>query len=495
VKSFFETKISDIKEEKPLEKDIFFAWQKYFTKNFVKYPLEILEEAKNLHQKFNLVDLVQKKFSQNYSHVNYFPKEGVFMTGIESSDPWVGDIRRNQLKEAHNFYENFEDRLVKIHDLGIRWLRFGVPYSEAHSSKEVYDFEFFDKVAFKCSGLKIELVADLLHFGLPEWMHENNKNSLFFQNTDFPEEFAKYAGVFARRYPGIKYFTVVNEPFVTAYFSTKLGIWNEKIPTSWHDDQAFVKAITNIARAAILARKEIENVWKGEGRKGEPIFVQNESFEKAFASFGSKREQEAKRFNIRRFAALDLITGHKNHEMYRYLRSQGMSKEQYKWFLKNGSNKNFVLGIDHYPWCIHTYEQGRTVDHTPAHQYQLYNLIKEYWQRYRVPLLHTEINGWPDHAGSLMLQTFDVLSKLRKEGFPILGMTWYGDEYQVGWQSALTGEDGFKETPVGLYYKGERQLAGELYRDLIATGFPPFEPKKFELPFFSQLTKVLEILK
>ena len=215
------------------------------------------------------------------------PEEGIFHTGIESSDPFVEGVRRNQLEEAHNFLENFEQRLERIASLNICWLRFGIPYSQAHVGPGQYNFDIFEKVVRKVDNLNITIIADLLHFGLPDWLHADNSDQPYFQNPKFPELFAEYAEAFARKFPSIHYYTIVNEPFVTANLSAKMGLWNEsrKIDT-WQDDVDFIRAIAHIAKAAILARERIEKVWEEEGRSKELLFVQNESFETAIAAPG-----------------------------------------------------------------------------------------------------------------------------------------------------------------------------------------------------------------
>ncbi len=432
----------------------------------------------------SFVHTVRKQFSaqalkpylnfQTRRLLRELPGQGIFMTGIESSDPWVDNRRRNQLKEAHDFYEHYQQRLRNIKELGVNWLRFGLPYSEAHPAPRVYEFTMFEKVEAECRSLGITLVADMLHFGLPEWMHAGNPDAPFFQNPNFPELFAEYAKVFAERFPEVRYFTVVNEPFVTAHFSAKLGIWNEKLVGLGNNNSAFIRAICNIAKAAVLGREAIEGVRKKQ-HKPAPIFVQNESFEKAFAEAGSGREAEAENFNLRRFAALDLIFGIYDSTMETFLAGQGISRDEYWWFMNHGSRQRVILGIDHYPWCIHTYGKESTRDHTPHDPYRLYELSVEYYKRYQVPLLHTEINAWPEFAKEMCLLTYLDLLRLRNEGIPVVGMTWYGDEYQVGWHHGLVGPGGFEETPVGLYYKGAAQPVAETFKRLLKQGFLPMK--------------------
>jgi hypothetical protein len=413
------------------------------------------------------------------------PEQGIFLTGIENADPIVsGGLRRNQLKEAFDFESNYEQRLERISALGIKWLRFGLPYSQAHLGPSEYNFELMDKVMRKCRELGITIIADMLHFGLPEWQHKQHPDQKFFQNPEFPSWFAQYAEAFARRYSDIRHYTMVNEPMVTAYLSSKTGLWNEQIETPWHDDKHFIRAVTNIARAAILGRQKIEQIWFESGRSGQPLFVQNESFELALAAPGSEREAEADRFNLRRFSALDLIFGHRDEIMANYLLSQGMSAEQYDWFMSNGTTAATILGIDHYPWCIHTLEADRIVDNTPAQPYQLRELVREYWQRYPLPLLHTEVNGQPEFAESLCQQTYDVLKQLSDEGYPVIGMGWYGDELQIGWQAVMSpkiGPNYLDEYPVGLHYKGQVQPVAALFSQLGQQGIKNSAPRGQDL--------------
>lgn len=458
-------------EEKKSPEDVYFRSIQLLKKKLPEiFSLEIkLPSLKGIS---DITDRGVKKHwpEETVRIISLLPEEGIFHTGIESSDPIVEGVRRNQLKEAHDFFANYEQRLERIHALGIKWLRFGIPYSMGHPAPGKYDFDLFEKVSAKCSELGITIIADLLHFGLPDWLHAEDGENPFFQNLKFPEAFAEYARQFALHFPSINFYTIINEPFVTANLSAKLGLWNETRRSDWQDDRDFVRAIKNIARAAILARKAIEGVWEETARKSELLLVQNESFETAIAAPGSGREAEAKRFNLRRFAALDLIFAHRDPLMEHYLIEQGMSAIEYDWFMQNGSTTKTILGIDHYPWCVYILSPNEQMELDPLARYQLYELAKVYWQRYPLPLLHTEINGPPELAVAICQKTYDVIRQLRQEGYPVVGMGWYGDEYQVGWQYALAGPDKYQEYQVGLYYKGELQPVASLFHDIIQQG-------------------------
>jgi len=135
--------------------------------------------------------------------------------------------------------------------------------------------------------------------------------------------------------------------------------------------------------------------------------------------------------------------------------------------MEHGKTTGTILGIDHYPWCV--YHLGTSTDITldPLESYQLYELAKVYWSRYKLPLLHTEINALPELAVKLCKKTYDILTRLSEEGYPIVGMGWYGDEYQVGWQSLLRS---YEEYPVGLHYRGQIQPVALVFKQLQEQG-------------------------
>ena len=104
---------------------------------------------------------------------------------------------------------------------------------------------------------EITPIVDLCHFGVPDWIGN-------FQNPDFPQLFAAYAGAFAERYPWVQLYTPVNEMFICAVFSAKYGWWNEQMK----DDRSFVTALKHIVKANVMAMIEILK------RRHDAIFIQ-----------------------------------------------------------------------------------------------------------------------------------------------------------------------------------------------------------------------------
>jgi hypothetical protein len=236
-----------------------------------------------------------------------------------------------------------------------------------------------------------------------------------------------------------------------------------------------VRAAANGARSIIAIREAIRRVWENSSRRGSPVFLQNHSFEEAIAMPGAQRDKEVERFNLARFAALDLAFGHRDPRLREYVLGEGLSAAQYEWFMQAGNTQDTILGIDHYPGCVHTYAAEQIIHHDPTMPSHFVPLVRTYADRYGLQdrLLHMETNGPPAVADLICRRTYDEIGVLRGLGYAIHGMGWYGDEVQIGWQTLLYGADRFREYPVGLFYRGERQPVANMFSRLARRGLPP----------------------
>jgi len=150
-------------------------------------------------------------------------------TGIECSYPTIrnGTHRVDELETTHH-YRRWQEDLGLTRELGIRYLRYGIPYHRVNTGAGQYDWSFVDQVMQEMRALNIEPLIDLCHFGMPDWLGNS------FQNPEFPYAFADYAEAFARRYPWVRFYTPINEMFVCARFSALFGWWNEQEANDRH---------------------------------------------------------------------------------------------------------------------------------------------------------------------------------------------------------------------------------------------------------------------
>ena len=139
----------------------------------------------------------------------------MFATGIENSYPTIslpdGRTKRVDEMEKCNHYQCWEQDFELVRELGIEFLRYGPPYYRTHLGPGKYDWEFSDMAFSKLNELGIKPIADLCHFGVPDWIGS-------FQNTDWPRLFAAYAKAFIEHYPWVRFVTPINEIHIAATF-------------------------------------------------------------------------------------------------------------------------------------------------------------------------------------------------------------------------------------------------------------------------------------
>ncbi|MDQ3819353.1 MAG: glycoside hydrolase family 1 protein, partial [Acidobacteriota bacterium] len=94
-----------------------------------------------------------------------------------------------------------------------------------------------------------------------------------------------------------------------------------------------------------------------------------------------------------------------------------------------------------------------------------------YYDRYRLPVMHTETNLQQgpngDEAINWLWKEWANVLRVRNDGIPVMGFTWYSLTDQVDWDTALREENN-RVNPLGLYDLGRKiRPVGEAYRQLI----------------------------
>ena len=377
----------------------------------------------------------------------------VFATGIENSYPVVGvdgGSRRIDELAKCGHYDRWRDDFELLADIGVRHLRYGPPYYDVHRAPGRYDWSFADETFGRLRELEIVPIADLCHFGVPDWVGG-------FQDEGWPALFADYAAAFAQRYPWVRLYTPINEIFIAATFSAQFGWWNERETT----DRSFVRAIVNLCRANVLAMEAILRV------QPDATFIQSESSEYFHPQEPDARPVAAF-FNQKRFVSLDLTYGYPlSAAIYQYLLDNGMSRQEYEWFLENRVKAHCVMGNDYYVTNEHLVAPDGSLT-ASGEVFGYYVITHQYFSRYGLPVMHTETNlADADGAPRWLRKEWANVHRLKQDGVPIVGFTWYSLTDQVDWDSALR-EDAGHVNPVGLFDLDRRiRPVGEAYRQLI----------------------------
>jgi beta-glucosidase/6-phospho-beta-glucosidase/beta-galactosidase len=351
----------------------------------------------------------------------------MFATGIENSYPtieWQGKtIRQDELAKTQH-YKRWRADFRLLQELDIEYLRYGPPYFSTHTGPGKYDWSFTDETFNALHEQNVTLIADLCHFGLPDWLGN-------FQNDDWPQLFVEYVQAFARRFPWIRFYTPVNEIFIAATFSAQFGWWNERLKT----DRAFVTALKNLCKANVLAMHAILK------ERPDAIFIQSESTQ-YFHPEGPECEDYARRFNEKRFLSFDLTYGyHLNATIYEYLLDNGMSREEYHWFLQHHLRSRCVMGNDYYATNENLVHSDGSLT-LSGEIFGYYPITHQYFSRYSLPVMHTETNHTEPDAVMWLKKEWANVHRLKQDGVPIVGFTWYSLQDQVDWDTGLREDNG-----------------------------------------------------
>lgn len=361
----------------------------------------------------------------------------MFATGIENSIPTIngGTIRMDEFEKCGH-YKYWKKDFQLVGEMGISYLRYGPPLYRCFLGKEKYDWSFADETFNELCRLDIVPIADLCHFGVPDWIGN-------FQNPEFPALFASYARAFAERYPWVQLYTPVNEMFICAVFSAFYGWWNEQCST----DTAFVTALKHIVKANVMAMQAILEV------RPDALFIQSESSE-YFHAENPKAIGTAELMNERRFLSLDLNYGRRvDSVMYEYLMDHGMTREEYHFFMNNNLKHHCIMGNDYYITNEHRVSEEGVI-RACGEIFGYHVITSQYYDRYQIPVMHTETNynqgPRGDEAVNWLWKEWANVLQVRNDGFPIVGFTWYSLTDQVDWDTALRENNGHVN-PLGLY--------------------------------------------
>ena len=96
-----------------------------------------------------------------------------------------------------------------------------------------------------------------------------------------------------------------------------------------------------------------------------------------------------------------------------------------------------------------------------------YVITNQYYNRYRLPIMHTETNIRMPASKEWLWKQWANVHRLKQDGVPMVGFTWYSLLHQVDWDTALR-EDNGTTNELGLYdLKRQIMPVGEAYKCLI----------------------------
>lgn len=384
------------------------------------------------------------------------PPRFIFATGIENSYPTLPDGTRSDELERCGHYAHWREDFELARALGVGALRYGPAWYRTNPAPGRYDWSSVDDQMAWLRSSGIAVIADLCHFGVPDWIGG-------FQDPALPIHLAEYAREFARRYPWVRYYTPVNEMFVAANFSAMLGWWNECLTGR----EAFGRALRNLSVGHELAVEAII------AERPSAVIVQAESFERFTPADDSMEAAAQARFwNEARFAALDLTLGRMpSRAILDLLMQGGMTTADFALLRERRASGQRWIGIDYYITSEQLVGAGGRKRSAPE-RVGLAALAGEYHQRYGLPLFLTETSRVSSLAVEWLGEQWGETQKLIAAGVPVRGFTWFPLGDVLDWRHALREKRGDVD-PIGLYDMARApHPVARAYAQLIASKGP-----------------------
>jgi len=371
--------------------------------------------------------------------------------GVECTLNRVGDRYFDQLER--NGHITRIDDIDRFAALDIQALRYPVLWERiAPNGLEQIDWAWTDQRLTRLKDLDIRAIVGLVH-------HGSGPQDTSLVDPAFPEKLAEYAQAVALRYPWVCDYTPVNEPLTTARFSGLYGHWYPHA----RDALMFAKALIHQCRATVLSMRAIRQV------NPHAQLVQTEDLGKIFST--PLLAYQAEFENERRWLSLDLLCGCVNasHPMWGYLCGIGIEADELLWFQDNPCPPD-VIGINRYVCSDRLIDErlDRYPPHTHGgngrHQYAdveavwvcvegIYDhaaLLKEVWERYRLPIAITEAHLGCTREEQLrwLQEIWEAAHSLRQDGVDFRAVTIWSLLGTYDWNSLVTRFDGFYEPGV-----------------------------------------------
>ncbi|MEO6819920.1 MAG: dTDP-4-dehydrorhamnose reductase [Ginsengibacter sp.] len=370
--------------------------------------------------------------------------------GVECTINRVNNTFRDQLDETGHYVRNEDIQQFSL--IGIKKIRYPILW-EAHqknSQDEPIDWKRSTEILEELQSLKITPIVGLLHHG---------SGPIFTELLDdkFPEMLAGYASKVAKQFPWINFYTPVNEPLTTARFSGLYGLWYPHLKS----DLAFSKIFLNQLKGVVLSMQAIRKI------NPKAKLIQTEDLGKTHSTPALKYQADFE--NERRWLTYDFLCGKVNniHAMWAFFIEAGITENELNFFVENPcppdiagfnyyiTSERFLHKCSPHDFDISStgnkFEKYSDTDSVRSKKLTgLKSLLKEAWERYKIPLALTEVHMSCTREEQMrwFKEAWDICKELIKMGITIEGITAWSLLGAMDWNSLLTRKENNYESGV-----------------------------------------------
>jgi beta-glucosidase/6-phospho-beta-glucosidase/beta-galactosidase len=337
------------------------------------------------------------------------------------------------------------------------------------------------------------IVDGLHHTSFPDWLTGG------FSNPDFPDLYVRFLEKFAERYPWVQEYTVFNEPLPTTLFCSYTGMWYPHQRSKY----AFVSMAQRVGRAICQASRMLV-------RRNPKVKLVHVDTAEHHEALDTRAEKWVSFANRRRFLMHDLVLGRvtRQHPLWPYLRSNGMSDNARQYFVDNPGQID-VFGLDYYPhsemdWYWNNTERCTAMRCPVQRPRGFASVARDYVQRFGLPIMLSETNIRGEFSDRLTWLKFmdEQCHSLVAGGVDFQGFCWYPSIDSTDWCHCCT-KCTFNVDPQGIWgldaqrWKRHPSELSEWYAKL-AQGkaqFRELPAYRFITPLDKQLQGYLRLMK
>jgi beta-glucosidase/6-phospho-beta-glucosidase/beta-galactosidase len=359
-----------------------------------------------------------------------------WVVGEEGSDPLVlsdGVPYRQDQFEQSGHYSHVDDDLRSIAALGVRIVRYGVPWRLTEPEPGHYDWTLWDRALARCAVHGLEPIVDMLHFGLPDYFDG-------FADQRWVDSFGRYVEAFLNRYQEPRWFTPINEPGPTAENSGLLGKWNDRLASGPEHARILANIVLANLEALARIRSDRGGWWIGAEGFLVPVAVE------------PRAQADVEALRAWTWLVWDLHFGRDPlPEVARYL--DPVEDALLERIRSLAVTERVIAGLDFYPTSV--FPLGGAAPEWSVHERVAFAVaeFRRWHDRYDAPFWVAETSnlslGINDQIPWLLSLT-DALRGLRDDGLPVRGLCWYSRGDQFDWQTELVNPKGVV-TEVGIF--------------------------------------------
>jgi hypothetical protein len=326
----------------------------------------------------------------------------------------------------------WREDLRMIGDIGVRYLRYGIPWYRVNPAPGRFDWSWTDEaLPYLVEELGIQPILDLVHYGAPLWLEGT------FLAAGYPERVAEYAAAVADRYGHlVKLWTPLNEPRVHANFAGRVSAW----PPYRRGERGYAQVLTALSRGMARTIDAIRAV------REDAVMVHVDAM--SIIESPLEHLQPAVRQRLEhQFLALDLTEGRvvPGHPMWQYLID---NRVPVAWLdeLAQSTRRMEIYGGNFYPqlslWVLDGTAERVTRRRRRGTAADLEQALRIALRRTDRPVMLTETSvSGPVRARRQWLEdSVGVVDRIRAERLPLVGYTWFPAFSLIAWSYRTGGK-------------------------------------------------------